>query len=123
MATAGVAAAANYPVGCWGPPDGQLSDEVRDLHLMLAPLESLPELVLVTPVKDLAEFPSVIDVTLELQLEPAAPHLAFVDELIRLLQHHVQQPGVRLHRAQRAALATLSEQPRPRPPGTRRHPA
>jgi len=107
MTTAGVAAATNYPAGCWGPPDLRPADAVLDLRLMLAPLDSLPELTIVTPVDDLTELPEVIDVTLELQLEPGTPHLSFIDELVRLLHHYLQHPGVLLRPAQHDALAAL----------------
>lgn len=80
-----------------------------DLGLMLRPLRDLPGLRVSDDFEPNDELPDLIEATLELQLDAAAPHLDCVAQLSALLHRLLATPGVQPRPEQRAALERLME--------------
>lgn len=106
MSIAGISPANNLPPGCWGPPEGNEGSERADLRRMLATLKRLPDVVVHLD-ESLSVAREVIDVTLELQLDPNTPHLDFFDQLTQILERLIATRGVVLRRRQMEAVERL----------------
>jgi hypothetical protein len=95
MSLAGIAPNRNYPPGCSGLPEDCLKNEKPCLDFLLAPLRDLPEVRIAhDDGDDWAHLPNPVAATIELELDPEAPHLDFVSQTLRLLRRLTETRGV-----------------------------